>query len=131
MSLDFAPTKKFGQQADNQTAKDERPQAELWINIGYTSDVQDDQGENYFISLAQGVPLDTLEELPTNSRNDKFAAFNAARNDLQKQLMEFAEQLQPGEARTIQLEVQLRRKNAPAAPIDPANNPMTRKLSFA
>lgn len=129
MSLDFAPT-KFGSQAAAQPAKDDRPQAELWINIGYTSDIQDDQGQPYFISLAQGIPLDSLEELPTNSRNDKFAAFNAARNDLQQQLMQFAEQLQPGEARTIQLEVQLRRKNAPAAPIDPANNPMVRKLSF-
>lgn len=130
MSLDFAPT-KFGQQAAAaQPAKDDRPQAELWINVGYTSDIQDDQGQPYFISLAQGIPLDTLEELPTNSRNDKFAAFNAGRNDLQQQLMEFAENLAPGEARVIQLEVQLRRKNAPAAPIDPANNPMVRKLVF-
>lgn len=131
MSLEFTPS-KFGAQSPVAAAQaaDNRPQAELWINIGYTSDIQDDQGQPYFISLAQGVPLDTLEELPTNSRNDKFAAFNAARNDLQEQLMAFAEQLQPGEARTIQLEVQLRRKNAPAAPIDPAKNPMVRKLSF-
>lgn len=130
MSLDFAPT-KFGQSAAaTKPAQDDRPQAELWINVGYTSDIKDDQGQPYFISLAQGIPLDTLEELPTNSRNDKFAAFNAGRNDLQQQLMDFAENLAPGEARVIQLEVQLRRKNAPAAPIDPANNPMVRKLVF-
>lgn len=130
MSLDFTPT-KFGQQAQAAAKQDDRPKAEVWINVGYTNDAMlDDQGQPYFVSLAQGIPLDTIEPLPTNSRNDKFAAFSDARNNLQEQLAQYAEQLQPGESRTIQLEVQIRRVNAPAAPIDSENNPLIRKLNF-
>lgn len=130
MSLDFTPT-KFGQQAaKNQPAQDDRPKAEVWVNVGYTSEMKDENDQPYFISLAQGIPVDTLEPLPTNSRNDRYAAFNAGRNDLQEQLMAFAADLQPGEARVIKLEVQIRRVNAPAEPISAENNPMVRKLSF-
>lgn len=130
MSLDFTPT-KFGQQAQASAKQDDRPKAEVWINVGYTNDAMlDDQGQPYFVSLAQGIPLDTIEPLPTNSRNDKYAAFSDARNNLQEQLAQYAEQLQPGESRTIQLEVQIRRVNAPAAPIDSENNPLIRKLNF-
>ena len=129
MSLDFTPT-KFGAQSTQPAKQDDRPKADVWINVGYTSEIKDDQGEPYFISLAQGVPVDTLEDLATNSRNDKYAAFNAGRNDLRDQLTEFAKTLQPGESRIIQLEVQIRRVREEAAPIDPANNPLVRKLSF-
>ena len=127
--LSFAP-QQFGLNNNAKPVSD-KPKAEFWINLGYTSDHKDDKGEPYFISLPQGIPLDTQEELPTNSRNDTFAAFSAARNDLQAQLMDHVKDLQPGESRTVTLEVQIRRVNAPAAPIDPANNPLARKLSFA
>lgn len=130
MSLDFTPT-KFGQQAAaGKPAQDDRPKAELWVNVGYTSEMLDENGAPYFISLAQGIPVDTLEPLPTNSRNDRYAAFNAGRNDLQEQLLQFAADLAPGEARVIKLEVQIRRVNAPAEPISAENNPMVRKLSL-
>lgn len=126
--LNFAP-KQFG--LDNKTAPaTDKPKAEFWINLGYTSEHLDDQGQPYFISLPQGIPLDTQELLETNSRNDKYAAFCGARNDLQEQLMAHVADLAPGEHKTVTLEIQIRRVNAPAAPIDPANNPMARKLSF-
>lgn len=127
--LSFAP-KQFGLETNNKPVSD-KPKAEFWINLGYTSEVMDDQGQPYFISLPQGIPLDTQEELPTNSRNDKYAAFNAGRNDLQSQLMEHVKNLAPGEATMVTMEIQIRRVNAPVEPIDPANNPMVRKLSFA
>lgn len=127
--LNFAPTPaQFGK--SSAPAASDKPKAEFWINLGYTSEHLDDKGEPYFISLPQGIPLDTQEQLPTNSRNDQFAAFSAARNDLHDQLLAHAANLQPGEATTVKLEVQIRRVNAPAAPIDPTNNPMVRKIAF-
>lgn len=126
--LNFAPT-QFGTKTAAAAVSD-KPKAEFWINLGYTSEHLDAEGNPYFVSLPQGIPLDTQEELPTNSRNDQYAAFSAARNDLQHQLMEHVKNLAPGEATTVTLEIQIRRVNAPAAPIDPANNPMARKLVF-
>ena len=127
--IDFQP-KKFGAKATTETAAADRPKAEFWINLGYESDHHDEEGSPLFISLPQGIPLDTQEHLPTNMNNEMFAALRSAQNDLLDQLIAFAQDLQPGEAKNVQLTVQLRRVKAPAAPIDPANNPLIKKLSF-
>lgn len=130
MSIDFTP-KAFGSKAADSTPAAARPKAEFWVNLGYESDVQDDEGNNMFISLPQGIPLDTQESLKTNSSNNKYAAFQSARNDLLDQLIAHAQQLKPGESCNVNLTVQVRRVKEEAAPIDPAANPFTKKLSFA
>ena len=128
--IDFTP-KTFGSKDVKPSASaDERPKAEFWINLGYTSNVQDDEGKPMFVSLPQGIALDTQEHLKTNSRNDRYAAFQSARNDLFDQLLEHAKNLKTGEDTIIKLEVQLRRVNEEASPIDPANNPFTTQLKF-
>lgn len=124
MAIDFNATtgKTFGQSAGNAPAGD-RHKAEFWINLGYTSEVEDVDGKPMFVSLPQGIPLDTQEHLKTNSRNDRFAAFQAARNDLLDQLLAHAQNLQPGEDTIINLQVQVRRVNQEQAPIDTERNP--------
>lgn len=130
MSIDFAP-KKFGNNAPTAAAKDDRPKAEFWINLGYESDHTNEDGKPLFISLPQGIPLDTQEHLPTNMSNVEFAALRSAQNDLLDQLTTHAQHLQPGEDCFITLQVQIRRVKAPAAPINPENNPLIKKLVFA
>lgn len=130
MSIDFAP-KKFGAASQTAAASDDRPKAEFWINLGYESDhIVEETGKPLFISLPQGIALDTQEHLPTNMSNAQFAAMRAAQNDLLDQLTAHAQHLQPGEDTIITLQVQLRRVKAPAAPINPENNPLVKKLSF-
>jgi hypothetical protein len=130
MSIDFSP-KKFGTTAPTAAAQDERPKAEYWINLGYESDhVIEETGKPLFISLPQGIPLDTQEHLPTNMSNAQFAAMRSAQNDLLDQLIAHAGNLQPGEETFINVTVQLRRVKAPAAPINPENNPLVKKIAF-
>ena len=91
--------------------------------------------EQRFVSLPVGIPLDTMEPLPTNSRNADFAAFQAARNNLHDQFMAVAAKLQPGEEKIIGLgdsglALQIRRVNEEAAPIAAGNNPFVAALSF-
>lgn len=127
--IDFTP-KAFGSK-DKAPAQDDRPKAEFWLNLGYNSDhIVEETGKPLFISLPQGIPLDTQEHLPTNMSNQQFAAMRSAQNDLLDQLTAHAQTLQPGEDCTIQLTVQLRRVKAPAEPINPENNPLIKKLSF-
>lgn len=130
MAIDFQKT--FGASSNNvaSTGKTDRPKSQFWINIGYDSGVQDAEGNNRFVSLAVGIPLDGQEKLPTNSRNAEFAAFQAARNDLAEQIMAVAKTLQPGEERLLNLQVQLRRINEEHAEIAPENNQFARKLSL-
>lgn len=135
--LDFAAA--FGNKiAKNQVTKDERPKAQFWLNIGYTVVVQQD-GEQHekFVSLPTGIPLDSMELLKTNSQNEMWAAFQAARNNLHEQIMELAKSLKPGEEKILGIDsgnglaIQLRRVNEEQAAVKPENNAFVTKLKFA
>lgn len=104
------------------TQQAERPKSRFWLNIGYASGVLDEHGVDKFVSLPAGIPLDGQERVNTNSRNAEFAAFQSARNDLLAQIMAVAENLQPGEEKLLQLQVQLRRVNDEAEEIPATEN---------
>lgn len=134
MAIEF--NKTFGSKSvSTAPKKDERPKSQFWLNIGYETDVVDDNGENRFVSLATGIPLDNMEHLQTNSRNREFAAFQAARNDLYDQIMDVAKSLEPGESKVIAtadngLAIQIRRINEESVEIPADQNKFGRRLSF-
>lgn len=131
MSIDFSNTFGAPKTAATASAKVDRPKAQLWLNIGYDSGVIDQEtNESRFISLATGIPLDTMEALPTNSRNVEYARANAARNDLHEQIMAAAAALQPGESRMLNLQIQLRRVNEEQADVGTDDNQFARKLAL-
>lgn len=132
MSLTFEPTKFGFNTPAAATPAADRPKAELWLNLGYeTEHINEETGKPYFISLPQGIPLDTMEPADTNIRSPEFAAIRNAQNSLLEQLQDYCKDLAPGEDKLITLTVQVRRVKAPVAPIDPANNPLVKKLSFS
>lgn len=111
--------------------QDDRPKAQFWLNIGYEADhVIDGEETPRFISLPVGIPLDTMETLPTNSRNQVYALQQAARNDLMAQLIAHAQNLQPGQSTIVNLQIELRRVNEDAGPVDTAHSPFARQLSL-
>lgn len=121
----------FGAKSQPKNQTEDRPKAKFWMNIGVPADVVlEDEDEARFISLPVGIPLDTQERLPTNSRNDTFSAFQSARNNLLDQIMAFAENLAPGEEAIMPLQVQLRRVSEEQAPIAPENNAFAVKLNL-
>jgi len=131
MSLSFQPTKFGANTASAATPAADRPKAEYWINLGYEAEaINEDTKKPYFISLPQGIPLDTQELADTNVRSPEFAAIRNAQNDLHAQVMAHVKDLQPGEETFITLQVQVRRRKADVAPIDPENNPLIKKISF-
>ena len=104
-----------------------KPKATIWLNAGYTTTVVvDGVQEERFVNLPMGMPVDTMELLPTNSRNQEFAQFRMAQNDLLNQIMELGKTMAPGEAKTINLELQLRRVNEDVAPVPNGENPFAR-----
>lgn len=111
--------------------QDDRPKAQFWLNIGYQADgIIDGEDAPRFISLPVGIPLDTMETLPTNSRNQVYALQQAARNDLMAQLIEHAQGLAPGASTIVNLQIELRRVNEDAGPVDTAQSPFARKLDL-
>ena len=107
--IDFSKT--FGAGTGNNTGGNQKEQvkAQVWLNIGYVAEGAGNDGEDRFVSLPVGIPLDTQEPLPTNARNVDYAKFNAARNDLLAQALAAGEKLAPGEEQFLNLRIQIRR----------------------
>lgn len=114
------------------TAATDRPKAQLWLNIGYPVEVElaDGSKETRFISLPMGLPLDTMEEVPTNSSNAVFANMQAAKNNLFRQLMEAGSALPEGGERLVNLQIQLRRVNGETKVVDNDSNPFIQPLAL-
>lgn len=95
----------------NQTANNtEFEPAELWINVGFY--VENPQtGEEQFVSLARGIPLDNLEpDLVTRPDTD-YGQMLLARNQILEDLKKAGMALEKGTSRKLPtLSVELRRK---------------------
>lgn len=122
----------FGQTAAPAAAPaaQDRPKAKWWLNIGYKVNYPVEGGgtEERLVSLPVGAPLDTQEPIKNNSRNEVYAQFTGARNDLLEQVMERAKQMKPGEVIDLPLIVQLRCVDDAENVIAPAANSFTKKL---
>lgn len=130
--------KKFGQsQAAAAADKRDLPKAQIWMNIGYTIEFvnTDDEKETRFISLPNGLPIDTMEHVEEKGSSEVFRAMRAAQNDLLDQIIAKGNALQPGEEVILSvgesgLAIQLRRVKGEEKPISPENNPLVKKLNF-
>jgi len=124
---DFAATKTFGKSA---STVEDKPKAKFWLNLGYTA--QGEDGEDKFVSLPTGIPLDTQEPLDVKKiNNDDFRQLRSAQNNLLEELIAYAEStLQPGQETVIQLQVQLRRVKEDAEPIPASENKYARNTVF-
>ena len=112
------------------------PKAQYWLNVGYVVEGVNEDGSDRFVSLPLGIPLDNMEDLPTNSRNEDYAQFQAARNDLKAQLIAEAEKLAPGEDIVIGvaggLSIQIRRVSEEReAPSTGGDNRYAAQLNFS
>ena len=106
-----------------------KPKAKIWLNVGYTAAGAGKEGEDMFVSLPVGIPLDTTEHLAVRGSGD-YREFLSARNDLLDQIMAVAAGLQPGEERKLNLEIQVRHVADEAAPIAPEQNRFSRQLEL-
>lgn len=118
----IAPATTFGNQAPvaaaAQPAANKRPPAQFWLNVGMTYDNANETGDaSVFVSLPLGIPLDDMKALPTGKGSDWYREFNTARNDLAAKIMALCGELQPGEERLVNLQVQVRRVAEDAAPL--------------
>ena len=121
-------TLKFGKnalKASTATVVEEKVKSQLWVNVGYSIEVD---GVNVFVSIPMGIPVDSIKELPTNTRNAEFNLLNQARNQLLADITAGSEDLEPGESHVLELEVQLRRIDKEADPLPAgSSNPFLRK----
>lgn len=120
-------TLKFGSKAPaaKTAVVEEKVKSQLWVNVGYSIEVN---GEQVFVSIPMGIPVDSVKELPTNTRNAEFNLLNQARNQLLADITAASEDLEGGESHVLELEVQLRRVDKEVDPLPAgSDNPFLRK----
>lgn len=119
-------TLKFGAKATaaKGTIVEEKVKSQLWVNVGYSIEVE---GEQVFVSIPMGIPVDSIKELPINTRNAEFNMLNQARNQLLADIVAASEDLESGESHVLELEVQLRRIDKEPDPLPAGStNPFLR-----
>lgn len=131
MAIEFSKT-SFGPKTTNTANKDEQPKAQFWMNIGYAVDVPVDGGgmETRFVSLPQGIPVDTQEHLKISGKNAEWKQFQSARNGLLDQILAAAKELAPGEEQLLNLQIQLRRVNDEESDVPAGENMFARTISL-
>lgn len=118
-------------------AKPDFVPAKVWLNFGYVVQETLDNGstESTFISLKDGIALDTMPDLPVRG-DSRMTFIQSARNNLRDQMLEVAATLKPGETRIVCMDantglaVEMRRVQDAKAPIAASDNPYSFKLAL-
>lgn len=106
-------------------AAQDKPKAQVWLNVGMTVPIQNENGEveEISITLPLGIPIDTQESAEmTNSA--KMNQLRQAKNYLLETLQEAGKALKPGESEPVNgLELSLFRVGKREAPVA-GDNPL-------
>src|SRR5690606_7620801 len=64
------------------TARNERPQAQVWANIGFRTTITGEDGEQkeVFIQLPYGIPVDTMNEIDVPRKEGNYKDMVSAQN---------------------------------------------------
>jgi len=118
---DFAAPKT----APTTTARDDRPAAQVWLNIGINVDMSNPETgetETVFVSLPLGLPVDTMEPLAMRGSNANWANMVQAKNYVLEELQKMAAGVAPGEGEFVDgLKIQIKRVGTAAAPAQGEN----------
>lgn len=104
-----------------QAQQETRESSKYWVNVGYT--VQNPEtGEDIFISLPFGLPLDSMRKVTGSSQ------IAEAKNFLLETLLEHMKGMKPGESEIIEnLQIQLRVAAEPRE-VNPDENPFIKGI---
>jgi hypothetical protein len=106
--------------------KQKKPSALVWLNIGYT--VKGEDGEDVFIGLPVGLPLDDMKEMEAKGSNPGWHQLVEAKNALLTYIKEAAKDLKPGEYINLDgLEIQAYRRNEAVVP-HTNDNPLVNQM---
>lgn len=105
--------------ARGRTAQSDRPEAKVWMNIGY-------EVEGKFVNLPLGLPIDTMEGVRVSGQNEDWIMLQTARNELLQAIQEAGDKLEPGQEMVLPLQVRIRHVNGEMQ-IDATSNPLSMK----
>ena len=84
----------FNRSGSNAPAREERQDAQVWVNIGYYVTIGD---ETKFVNLPLGMPLDTMKPARISGQNEDWIKLQTARNGLLNEMQKLGAELKPGQ----------------------------------
>ena len=113
--------------AGNATAKEEKQQAMVYLNVGITIPMPNAEGEvvDTFVSLPFGLPLDTMTKMVARGNNAHWNAMVDLKNGLLEALTTLGLVQEAGTGKVLpKLEVQIFHRKEASEPAAPSANSM-------
>ena len=113
--------------AGNTSAKEEKQQAMVYLNVGITIPMPNAEGEvvDTFVSLPFGLPLDTMAKMVTRGNNAHWNAMVDLKNGLLEALTTLGNAQEAGTGKVLpKLEVQIFHRKEASEPAAPSANSM-------
>ena len=113
--------------AGNTTAKEEKQQAMLYLNVGVTIPLPNAEGEvvDTFVSLPLGLPLDTMPKKVARGNNANWNQMVDLKNSLLEALTKLGESMEKGTGKVLPaLSCQLYHRKDEATVQQPSGNAM-------
>ena len=113
--------------AGNTSAKEEKQQAMVYLNIGITIPMPNAEGEvvDTFVSLPFGLPLDTMTKMVARGNNAHWNAMVDLKNGLLEALTTLGNAQEAGTGKVLpKLEVQIFHRKEASEPVAPSANSM-------
>ena len=113
--------------AGNATAKEEKQQAMVYLNVGITIPMPNAEGEvvDTFVSLPFGLPLDTMTKMVARGNNAHWNAMVDLKNGLLEALTTLGNAQEAGTGKVLpKLEVQIFHRKEASEPAAPSANSM-------
>lgn len=113
--------------AGNTSAKEEKQQAMVYLNVGITIPMANAEGEvvDTFVSLPFGLPLDTMTKMVARGNNAHWNAMVDLKNGLLEALTTLGNAQEAGTGKVLpKLEVQIFHRKEASEPAAPSANSM-------
>ena len=113
--------------AGDTTAKEEKQQAMVYLNVGITIPMPNAEGEvvDTFVSLPFGLPLDTMTKMVARGNNAHWNAMVDLKNGLLEALTTLGNAQEAGTGKVLpKLEVQIFHRKEASEPAAPSANSM-------
>lgn len=113
----------------NSEGKPDRKPSQIWVNVGATLEGAGQDGENLFVSLPSGIPLDDMRPVKVTGSNQHSIQLKQVKNALLDELQKLGASMEPGERRVVPLSVEIYRVANPAQIGTSDTNPLMAALA--
>ena len=113
----------------NSEGKPDRKPSQIWVNVGASLQGVGQDGEDLFVSLPSGIPLDDMKPVKVTGSTPNSIQLKQVKNSLLSELQKLGASMEPGERRVVPLSVEIYRVAQPSQTGTADSNPLLAALA--